>query len=145
MIKNDDGEKVINHRNFLVPIKIQGPAMAGNPNTIFCVKNHLRQFGSDVRIPKYCSSDPNYASTDNDPLAHEWFYYFADGKPISITYGVIENQYRCPDCGYSLGISFGLQSLLDHLHTTHGQKFKEINEINPRDFNKFREFDYVMD
>ena len=61
-VKNEDGERNVNHKNVLVPIKIQGPAIAGNPNTVFRVKKHLHQFGSDVWVPKYCEADPNYPS-----------------------------------------------------------------------------------
>ena len=31
-------------------------------NTVFRVKNHLCQFGSDVRVPTYYEADPNYPS-----------------------------------------------------------------------------------
>lgn len=52
--------KNVDHRHSIIPIVEQLPAMQGNPSSLENVRLHARQYGSFIRVPKYCNADPSY-------------------------------------------------------------------------------------
>ena len=134
--------KNVDHNHSIIPLHVQLPAMEGNPSSLANVKSHLWQYGSFVRIPKYCEADEDYCS-DNRDLQHHWFYLTVDGKPRLLILNLQENQYRCMEegCGYRLSPGYGFEALIEHLHSKHN---KEIQGNEEEAFSHWREFDFPL-
>ena len=132
----------VDHNHSIIPLHVQLPAMEGNPSSLANVKNHLRQYGSFVRIPKYCEADEDYKSVDSS-LQHHWFYLTVDGKPRLLILNLQENQYRCLEdsCGYKTSQGYGFEALVEHLENKHKRIFKSIKE---EDFCHWREFNFPL-